>query len=270
MLRFQMRAQREIIEVLLDPPPPKYLSASSVEHPKSSRSARPRAVVSSAKRREHVWRANGNLLQDLRSLPGWPAKILNSELLVIRYLRDYALGFVLLAVLRVRLALPPRGDFAMSGEIDVDGHPNPGVEACALANRQNAAWFFRRRVGTSVPFPSALLGAIRSKPVKDSSEGASDDGKGYYQARLPRHRPETESSVARNEVCGDPVRAARHARSSGHRTGERCFRVEANRDYAVGAGKVTYDDLFYVALTCAPVGNVGVTVAADLRTAGCR
>jgi hypothetical protein len=54
MLRFQMRAQKELIEVRLDSPPPKYLSASSVEHPKSSRSARPRAVVSSAKRREHV------------------------------------------------------------------------------------------------------------------------------------------------------------------------------------------------------------------------
>jgi hypothetical protein len=175
-----------------EPPPPKYLAASAVEHPKSCRSARPRAVVSSAKRREHVWRADGNLLQDFRSLAGWPAKILNSELVAIRYLRDYARWFVLVAVLRGRLALPPSGDFAVLEEIGVDGRPNRGVKASGLAstggNRQNAAWFFRRRVGTNIPFLSALLGAIRSKPVKKRSEGASDDGKGDYQARLPRHR----------------------------------------------------------------------------------
>jgi hypothetical protein len=203
MSRFQMRAQRELIEVLLDPPPPKYLSAYSVEHPKPSRSTRPRAVVSSAKRREHVWRVDGDLLQNLRSLAGWPAKILNSELLAIRCLRDYALGFVLLAMLRGRLALPPSDGFAMPGEVSVHGRQNRGVEANALTsiggNRQNA-WFFRRRVGTRIPFPSALIGAIRSKPVKDRSEGAGDDGECDYQARLPRHQPETESSVARNEV----------------------------------------------------------------------
>ena len=146
---------------------------------------------------------DGDLLQNLRSLAGWPAKILNSELLVIRYLRDYALGFVSLAMLRGRLALPPSDGFAMPGEVSVHGRQNRGVEANALTsiggNRQNA-WFFRRRVGTRIPFPSALIGAIRSKPVKDRSEGAGDDGECDYQARLPRHQPETESSVARNEV----------------------------------------------------------------------
>src|SRR5271166_529334 len=149
---FLFNGPSSVIEVILDPPPPKYLLASVVEYPKTSRSARPLAVVGSAKRREHVWRADGNLLQYLRSLAGWPAKILNSELPAIRYLRDYALRFVLFAVLRGRLALPPSGGFAMSGEIGVFGRPVRGVAANALAsiggNRQNAAWYFRHRVGT--------------------------------------------------------------------------------------------------------------------------
>jgi hypothetical protein len=122
-------------------------------------------MVGDAKRREHVWRTDGSLLQDLRSLAGGPAKILNSELLAIRRLQGCAPGFVLLATLRARLAF----SFASRGEVGVRRRPHRGVETNASAsivgNRRNAAWFFRHRGGTGATFRSTRPEATRSKPV---------------------------------------------------------------------------------------------------------
>ena len=219
-------------EVLLGPPPPEYLLPSAIEQPKSGRSGRPCAMVGGAKRREHVWRADGNLLQDLRSLAGWPAKILNSELLAIRRLRDCAPGFVLLAMLRARLALLPSNSFAGRGEVGVHRRPHCGVETNASAsivgNLRDAAWFFRRRVGTSTPFRQTRVGAIRSKPAKERSEGAGDDGKCDDQARLPRHRPETDRHA---QLSAQAIQSARpHARPNDRRNCKRCLPIEAIRN----------------------------------------
>jgi hypothetical protein len=62
------------------------------------------------------------------------------------------------------------------------------------------------------------VGAIRSKPVEERSEGAGDDGKCDDQARLPRHRPETDR------------RAPSALRRSSQGARKRCLPIEANRN----------------------------------------
>jgi hypothetical protein len=84
-------------------------------------------MVGSAKSREDVWRADRHFLQDLRSLAGWPAKILNPELPAIRRLQDDGFGFVLLAMSRGRLALRPRHGFASRGDVGFHRRPYRGV-----------------------------------------------------------------------------------------------------------------------------------------------
>jgi hypothetical protein len=152
-------------------------------------------MVGGAKRREHVGRAHRSLLQDLRSLAGRPAKILNSELLAIRRLKDCAPGFVLVAMLRARLAWPRSDRLASGRDVGVRRRPHRRVEfnasASIVGSRRNAAWSFRHRVGAGAPARSKRVGAIRSRPVKEGSEGAGDDGKRDDQARLQRHRLET-------------------------------------------------------------------------------
>lgn len=181
-------------------------------------------MVGGAKRREHVGRAHGSLLQDLRSLAGGPAKILNSELLAIRRLNDCAPGFVLVAMLRARLAWLRSDSLASGRDVGVRRRTQRRVEfnasASNIGNPRNAARSSPRRVGASTPARSRRVGAIRSRPVKERSEGAGDDGKRDDQAQLPGRRPETRR-------CAPWALTRPHARPNGRRNCERCLLMEA-------------------------------------------
>ncbi len=211
-------------------------------------------MVGGAKRREHVWRADGGLLQDLRSLAGRPAKILNSELLAIRRLQNCAPGFVLVAMLRARLGVRRR--------------PHRGVETGAstsiVGNRGNAAWFFRHRVGTGAPFRSARPGAIRSKPVKKDPRARATTVS--VTIKRGSHDTDSKPAVAGNDRSGDPVSAPA---CSPQRSKElqALFARRGKPKLLLAAGaqtKVTYNNIFYVPLTCALVGKADVSVRGRL------
>jgi hypothetical protein len=212
-------------------------------------------MVGGAKRREHVWRADGSLFQDLRSLAGGPAKILNSELLAIRRLKDCAPGFVLVAMLRARFALRQSDRFATRGDVGAHRGPYRGVESNTFAgivpNRRTSALIRPTRVE-----------ALRAMTAKEKSEGAGDHGKRDDQARLPktptRNRPLRAMSV-------QPIQSARpHARPNGGRNRKRCLHRGETASRRRRAGKFTYSNIFYIALTCGRVSNVEVSVRGRL------